>query len=849
VRSPRSAVTRATVSSGLTGLLGQLALIPSGVIMARALGVEGRGYLALVMLVPFVLAQYGSLGLPVASTYLLAREPGAFGGLLRALALPAALQAVVLTAVHGLVVVLLFRGEGADVWTAALVSLGVVPASLALQYGLAFLQGRSRFGAFNVLRLAPVVVYAFAVGGLALADSAGLVELAVAWAVTTAAAGLFTLAFALATTPRDGAEPVDRGDLLRYGSKGMLGATSPVEGLRVDQVVAGMLLSPAALGVYVVGAALMNLPRFLAQSVGMVAFPVTARGRGGGGGSYVGLTIALMLAIGVALELAAGRLVPFFFGADFADSVSVARILVVAAVLFGIRRVLIDVSLGAGRPLAGTVSELVAGVALVAAMAALVPPFGVDGVAAAVVAGAAASLAMLVARRPRSAAVTARLRIAAVHVAAAAGVVGAAALLARAPEAVGPVLAAGALAAGAAIAVAAEVSLRTVGTIGLYCAAATLAWNDVRLTGSVTVSDGFLLLAGLCLAGSLRGGPDLRPGLRTTGVALVAAGGLLGAAAADELATGLGSYLRLVLGVAGTLALFAVWRPARVEVSRFAAVWVASACLSAGVAVVGSVSGSVRPSGLATHPNHLALIAAIAAGPALAFAATGSSRRRTLGLGAAGLLGAGVLVSGSRSGLLALVAAGALVVLWTGSRRLVLAAGVSLACGALLIQTGHVVLPQQNALDRAVTTSERSVYLSDVERAESRRRALALIDERPLTGAGFEHALLAHNVYVQLLVIGGPLALVGFGLVAASSLGGLRRLGRTAVERRADALTGGLAAGFAAFLVAGAYQNSLWDRYIWVTAALAAAAAVASSPRVRERSPAALVPLPAGSRP
>jgi O-antigen ligase len=283
-------------------------------------------------------------------------------------------------------------------------------------------------------------------------------------------------------------------------------------------------------------------------------------------------------------------------------------------------------------------------------------------------------------------------------------------------------------------------------------------------------------------------------------------------------------------------------------VSRFAAIWVASACVSAAFALEASLSGSVRPTGLATHSNHFALIAALALGPALAFAATGPVRQRTLGLGAAAVLGAGVLVSGSRSGLLAFAVAGLLVLAWVGSRRLVLAGAVALACAAVLIQLGQVSLPQENALDRAVTTSDRSVYLSDTVRTESRRLTLELIEEHPLTGAGFESALLAHNVYFQLLVIGGPLALAGFLLVALGTLSGLRRLAGSVQARRAHALAGGLAAAFAAFVVGAAYQNALWDRHIWVTAALAAIAAAPVSRVAAARRAEPVAPVLAGSR-
>ena len=55
-------VPRATHSHSPT-LVIQASLVPSGILTARLLGPEGRGYLALAMLVPVVLVMVGTLGL------------------------------------------------------------------------------------------------------------------------------------------------------------------------------------------------------------------------------------------------------------------------------------------------------------------------------------------------------------------------------------------------------------------------------------------------------------------------------------------------------------------------------------------------------------------------------------------------------------------------------------------------------------------------------------------------------------------------------------------------------------------------------------------------------------------
>jgi hypothetical protein len=49
-------------------------LVASGVLVARTLGPENRGYLALLALFPAILSELGNLGLPLAVTYYIARD-------------------------------------------------------------------------------------------------------------------------------------------------------------------------------------------------------------------------------------------------------------------------------------------------------------------------------------------------------------------------------------------------------------------------------------------------------------------------------------------------------------------------------------------------------------------------------------------------------------------------------------------------------------------------------------------------------------------------------------------------------------------------------------------------------
>jgi O-antigen/teichoic acid export membrane protein len=149
--------------------------------------------------------------------------------------------------------------------------------------------------------------------------------------------------------------------------------------------------------------AFTNLPRFVAQSIGMVAYPKVASDSGSAGAttlSYALAGVAASGAIVVCLEAAAGRMVPFFFGAEFAGAVPITRVLLLAAAFSSLRRVLNDCARGLGRPDLGARAEVVSWFVLVPLVAALGPELGGLGIAWALAATAitgAGILALLLA--------------------------------------------------------------------------------------------------------------------------------------------------------------------------------------------------------------------------------------------------------------------------------------------------------------------------------------------------------------------------------------------------------------------------------------------------------------------
>ncbi len=273
---------RPLAGSILTGFVGQGVLIVSGVLAARILGVQDRGYLALLVLFPAVLAQIGSLGLPLAATFELSRDRSHWAEVVRTLARPFAIQCVSLVLLQAGILLAVFWGDPHAVQVSALMSLCAVPAILGQSYGTATLQGQQRFLAFNVLRTLPAAAYTVAVLAIFVVGGGDLQWVVAGWIAASLVAAAVTVWIAVRPVRLRSARrsPESLRSMLRFGLKGLLGWTSPVETFRLDQAVVGLFLAPAALGLYVVGLAFANLPRFIAQSVGYIAYPRVAARKG-----------------------------------------------------------------------------------------------------------------------------------------------------------------------------------------------------------------------------------------------------------------------------------------------------------------------------------------------------------------------------------------------------------------------------------------------------------------------------------------------------------------------------------------------------------------------------------------
>jgi O-antigen/teichoic acid export membrane protein len=392
------------VLSLAAGIASQALLVVSGIPVARTLGVDNRGHLALLVVVAGGLGLLGAAGVPDALAYYISRERAAARTLAQRVVVLALAQSLLVVAVQALVLALIVRHDSMQVKLAATIILGWPPAFIMYLYGVAVLQGERRFVAFNILRVVPVATYSAFVIGALLVHRTTVPVFAFGWLLSYVVSGAVAV-FLAARAVRGAANESDVSvrDMLSFGARGVLGQMSFAETFRIDQLVAGLFLGAAPLGLYAVASSFTTLPMVVALSIGMVEYAHVAGQADRSAGrrtvtAYLTLTMVVCTALVTVVFLAVPTILPWLFGQDFAGAVTAARILLVAGLARAARRILSDGMRAMGDPAAGSFAEVVSWIALVVLLGALVPLFGINGVATAVAISSAAAVLFLLSR-------------------------------------------------------------------------------------------------------------------------------------------------------------------------------------------------------------------------------------------------------------------------------------------------------------------------------------------------------------------------------------------------------------------------------------------------------------------
>ena len=374
------------MSFGSSGAIQALNVL-SGVVLARSLGAHSRGELAAVLLWPMLIAAIGSFGIGDAATFHASRRthrPELIAGGAIAVSI---LQAAVLVAAGAALIPVALGDYGSGVVSAAWLFLVFVPLNLLTIALMGLLNGMHRFNSFNGLRVLVIAIQACAIA--ALATFGTLTVIGAVWCYI--AANAVVLAATLVLLARAGVRRVglDRRvvrDLIGFGGRSHAGSAATVANQRLDHLLISLFMAPVSMGLYAIAATTASLAILIGNSAAMVAFPHIAGckdlvQRRAAALRVITRTVVLSALATVPLLAATPLVIETCFGSDYAGATPACRILLVAAFLFGLNRVLGAVVKGSGRPLDSALAEAAAMVTTAALLLVLLPPLGLVGAA------------------------------------------------------------------------------------------------------------------------------------------------------------------------------------------------------------------------------------------------------------------------------------------------------------------------------------------------------------------------------------------------------------------------------------------------------------------------------------
>jgi O-antigen/teichoic acid export membrane protein len=407
---PRSGARTLFGSFGATAAIQAIQAI-TGVLLARILGPTGRGELAAVVLWPTLITVIGSLGLSQSSTYYVARarskaSEGAVIGTTLGLT---CVCSIALVAIGSIVVPLVLSGqEDHVVTTARIFLLGFIPLNLLAVISMSLLNGQHRFAWFQGLRVLLVAVTLIAVAVFDLVGDLTLTTGAISYLLAYAVvAGIGLLVILRPAWPDLAVRRKERGELLSFGLRSQLSVGMWNLNERGDQLVISAFFDPTSLGLYVVAVTTTSLTTVIGFSAALVALPIVARisdlaARQRTVRALVGATLGFAILVTIPIFILEPYLIKLFFGEDFSGAAGVGRILLVAAIFFGLNRTLEAVLQAVGRPLESSIGESIALVVTVVGLAILLPTHGIIGAGITSLAAYAASAVFLSMRVTRA---------------------------------------------------------------------------------------------------------------------------------------------------------------------------------------------------------------------------------------------------------------------------------------------------------------------------------------------------------------------------------------------------------------------------------------------------------------
>jgi O-antigen/teichoic acid export membrane protein len=381
--------TKNTLITFITRVLVLASGVGISIIIARALGPEGKGVYALAILLPGLLVTFTNLGINPATVFYVAKKRESareiFGNNILLTALISAIAVLI-----GLVIIFgfgdkLFPGIAQNY---LLLALLLIPLPLFFEFISHILVGLQKFTTYNAIHLLQSLLFIMLVGILLLVFSFGISAAILAQVGALLLTGGILFFFVWKEAKGISLRP--RKEYLKgvslYGLKAHLSAMISFLHLRADLFMINIFLNPLAAGFYSIAVGISEGMWLISRSVGTVLFPkVAAETDPETLKSFTPLVcrnvllVAIMLA--VVLLIFSHWIVVWLYSEEFLASIQPLRILLIGSTAYCGYSVLAYDFMARGKPM---LISYIAGASLVLNIilnAIWIPIWGISGAA------------------------------------------------------------------------------------------------------------------------------------------------------------------------------------------------------------------------------------------------------------------------------------------------------------------------------------------------------------------------------------------------------------------------------------------------------------------------------------
>jgi O-antigen/teichoic acid export membrane protein len=374
----------------------------TGIVSARILAPAGRGELSAMILWYSLLANGSTFGIPAALTYYLRRHPEKCSEITGS-ALVLSLAISLVASVVGVFCIPYWMPQySTQTLLFARIFVCLTPVSAFFLAGRAALESQGQFGTSNLSQVIPPALTLAGLIVIAAARAFTPVNAALCYALT-GIISLCLIARSLVRTlrPSLGHFLASAASLVSYGIRSYGIDLCSAMAFYVDQALVIRILKPNFMGIYVVALSLSRILNAFHGAVALVLFPravsrspreiLELTGRA------FRMTTLVTVACGIGIMVAGPRLLTLLYGPSYSGAATVLRILVVEVILSGATQVISQAFMALGRP--GVITGLQAfGLSLtVPLMLVLVPRFGLEGAAVALMLSSAARFGFVLA--------------------------------------------------------------------------------------------------------------------------------------------------------------------------------------------------------------------------------------------------------------------------------------------------------------------------------------------------------------------------------------------------------------------------------------------------------------------